>query len=106
MYLVGDVGSMFKLNDLSGKGFVTYKGLTLWSSSTSYGDGYFSVDNSSLKVFSDSATIGCAPIECLEGEHILGYGLVLVKFKRPFTCSTNDGLVKIGYLQIDTRKDC
>ena len=67
--------------------------------STEYGDGVYEDDCGELYAV-DSGTIGCIPIDAVEGD--TGYGQV-IEFSEPFTCAKRkNGFIRIGPVFIDT----
>ena len=66
---------------------------------TAYGDGVYE-DDCGYDYAVDSGTIGCIPVDAVEGD--TSYGQV-VEFTEPFTCAKRkNGFIRIGPLFIDT----
>jgi len=69
---------------------------------TAYGDGCYS-DQLGNEYPVDSGTIGCVLVEDItEGELRDGLGNI-IEFKERFEVDSDEGLIQIGHLEIDTR---
>lgn len=73
---------------------------------TAHGDGEYE-GNDGNRYPVDAGLIGCVPAEIVDADPILTapFGMQLVEFTEPFDCESDDGLISIGHIDIDTDPD-
>ncbi len=93
IYYIGDLCYLW---DEYGFGSVSFK------FQTKYGDGIF-IDNKNNEYIVDSGTIGIIDINQIHSTKLRNIkNGNLYKFYKSFECSENDGILKFGYVVIDT----
>jgi hypothetical protein len=91
-------------DDGSYNGAYTKDGLTAVIFSTDHGDGVY-YDNYRRRYGVDAGMIGIIPVAMATRTDYLGQVgdmFQRAKFAQPFTCSSNDGVLRFGTIRIDT----
>jgi len=81
-------------------------GVLFASYGTKFGDGSYNVSGTSVYLGVDAGLIGCIRVEDIASEELknlsLGY---VVDFDKPFQTWSENGVIHIGHLSIDTDAD-